>query len=116
MNTQLKINRLSCLLLRHFSIKNELELKFLSNVPKHGWTQDNLNFSANQIGYSNSLSGLFRGPVEIAHNQMREWNDNTRQVISKYDQPLSQENVQEAIKIRLSYETPYLDNWSEVIF
>lgn len=56
----------------------------LTYVSKFGWTENTLKLSANQLGYSNMLSGIFpNGPIDLIYSLLDSWTEKLKIEIDK---------------------------------
>ena len=56
----------------------------LTYVSKFGWTENTLKLSANQLGYSNMLSGIFpNGAIDLIYSLLDSWTEKLKIEIDK---------------------------------
>lgn len=92
--------KLSCSFLRNFSesnvntnsfedqkiekLRNEIKNLTLTYVNSYGWTENTLKISANQLGYSHLVTGIFpNGPIDVIHSLMDTWNEKLKAEVDK---------------------------------
>jgi len=91
----------------------------LLHTPTLGWKKEALVAGVNDLGYPSATAGMFsRGPIELVEYAMMKWNSQLREdlVTSKDFANMSTvSRVHHGLKLRLSYEIPYLTTWSEAM-
>ena len=56
----------------------------LTYVNKYGWTENTLKISANELGYSHMLSGIFpNGPLDLVYSLIDSWNEKLKEEVKK---------------------------------
>lgn len=99
--------------------KSDITKLCLLYINKYGFTENNMKISANELGYSNMITGIFpNGPIDILHNLMDGFNDKLKTEIIqiKKDENLSvDDKVKKAMKLRLCYLIPFIKTWSQAI-
>jgi len=102
-----------------FCIKDELIKLSLLNVNKYGWTEQSIKVAANELGYSSSLSSILEnGALDLIYFTMDNWLDklklDIKTIISEKNTDIDEKFIQ-AIKVRLSYEYPFINTWSQAM-
>lgn len=97
------------------SLKTDLYKLSLINVEKFGWTEQSIKSAANELGYSHGLSSLLtNGTCDLLIYCLENWNTKLKKDIEelKLNQSLTEdEKILKALKIRLSYQIPLVNNW-----
>jgi rpsU-divergently transcribed protein len=100
------------------SLKTDLYKLSLLNVEKFGWTEQSIKFAANELGYSHGLYALIKGECDLLIYCLENWNNRLKIDLEELrnDQNLNEdEKILKALKIRLSYQIPLVNNWAGAI-
>ncbi|XP_027854280.2 ubiquinone biosynthesis protein COQ9, mitochondrial [Aphis gossypii] len=105
-------------------IKTKILQSSLPHVPRHGWSRDTVAAGAEELGYPDTVHGLFRDPgAELALYFYSASNDSLSRLLRDGTLPSpSAESKAElnafltnAIKTRLLMLEPYLNQWPQAI-
>ncbi|VVC33058.1 Hypothetical protein CINCED_3A022066 [Cinara cedri] len=104
-------------------IKSTILRSSLSYVPKHGWSRDTIAAGADELGYPDTVHGLFQDPgAELALFFYSSSNDSLSQLLKDGTLKCSKENNAELVKFlastiqtRLLMLQPYLNQWPQAI-
>jgi rpsU-divergently transcribed protein len=118
---RLNIYKLNKYTIRTFCVselKEKLIKKSLINVNKYGWTDLSIKTAANELGYSHTISTILeKGPMDLIYYTIDDWNEKLKiDVDSLKNQNTNNidKQIKKAIKLRLSYELPVINTWSQV--
>ncbi len=94
-------------------LKEELIKLSLLNIHKYGWTEQSIKLSANELGYSNSYSCILKnGEMDLIYYTIDNWNDKLKTDLETIS---GNDKIIQAIKLRLSYEYPFINTWAQAI-
>ncbi|XP_026808633.1 ubiquinone biosynthesis protein COQ9, mitochondrial isoform X2 [Rhopalosiphum maidis] len=105
-------------------IKTKILQSSLQYVPQHGWSRDTVAAGAEELGYPDTVHGLFRDPgAELALHFYSASNDSLSQMLrdGALACPREESKVElaaflsNAIKTRLLMLQPYLNQWPQAI-
>jgi ubiquinone biosynthesis protein COQ9 len=104
-------------------VKAKILQSSLQHVPLHGWSRDTVAAGAEELGYPDTVHGLFRDPgAELALYFYSASNDSLSQLLRDGTLALPRESKAEltaflanAIKTRLLMLQPYLNQWPQAI-
>jgi rpsU-divergently transcribed protein len=100
-------------------IREKLIRMSLLNVEKYGFSENAIKLAANELGYSNSLSGILEnGEMDLVFYNIDNWNKKLKIDLEeiKKDSTLSiDEKYKKALKLRLSYEIPLIHIWPQAM-
>ncbi|XP_060865691.1 ubiquinone biosynthesis protein COQ9, mitochondrial isoform X2 [Metopolophium dirhodum] len=104
-------------------VKAKILQSSLQHVPQHGWSRDTVVAGAEDLGYPDTVHGLFRDPgAELALYFYSASNDSLSRLLRDGTLTLPRESKAEltafltnAIRTRLLMLQPYLNQWPQAI-
>jgi len=105
-------------------IKTKILQSSLQYVPQHGWSRDTVAAGAEELGYPDTVHGLFRDPgAELALHFYSASNDSLSRMFRDGTLTCPREEskaelaafLSNAIKTRLLMLQPYLNQWPQAI-
>jgi len=90
----------------------------LIHVNRAGWTDKALSEACMDLGYPAVTSRIVsNGPIDLVYYAVDRWNERLAEDLSylELEEMRISDRIIEGIKIRLSYQIPYLTRWNEAL-
>jgi len=99
-------------------LKTKILKTALVHVNKSGWNDQTLAETCVDLGYPSVTSRILpNGPIDLVYYIVDSWNERLAEDLTYLDleEMRISDRILEGIKIRLSYQIPYLTRWHEAL-